>query len=119
MMGASADTADETEAVAPLALPGDTGAAEPDARMSAENGAPGFDPAAESAYLADARERGEVVTEPATAAIIEAEDADEPPLPRLDELVKRIPPDVRTTLDDLFRAHFVTVKRFPKTALKL
>jgi hypothetical protein len=39
-------------------------------------------------------------------------------LPPLDELVKRIPPEVRETLEDLFRARFVTVKRVPKKALK-
>ena len=40
------------------------------------------------------------------------------PLPALDELVKRIPPEARELMDELFRAKFVTVKRVPRTALK-
>ncbi|MFT3780405.1 MAG: hypothetical protein QM790_00220 [Nibricoccus sp.] len=40
------------------------------------------------------------------------------PLPTLDELVKRIPSNVREALDDLFRARFVTVKRTEAKALK-
>jgi len=40
------------------------------------------------------------------------------PLPSLDELVKRIPADVRETLDDLFRVKFTSVKRVPPTSLK-
>jgi hypothetical protein len=39
-------------------------------------------------------------------------------LPALDELVERIPADVRDTLEDLFRAKFVKVARVPKKALK-
>lgn len=37
-------------------------------------------------------------------------------LPELDELVARIPPEVRETLDELFRARFVSVKKLPKQA---
>lgn len=44
--------------------------------------------------------------------------ADPKALPPLDELVKRIPPAVRESLEDLFRARFVTVKRVPARALK-
>lgn len=40
------------------------------------------------------------------------------PLPPLNELVQRIPAEVREALDDLFRARFVAVKRVPKQALK-
>jgi len=40
------------------------------------------------------------------------------PLPSLDELVKRIPPDVRETLDDHFRVKFVAVRRVAPTSLK-
>jgi hypothetical protein len=40
------------------------------------------------------------------------------PLPSLDELVKRIPADVRETLDDLFRVKFVSVKRISPSSLK-
>ncbi len=37
-------------------------------------------------------------------------------LPELDELVARIPAEVRETLDELFRARFIQVKRLPKKA---
>ena len=71
----------------------------------------------ESAFLAEARERGEpVATKRADAE--PPEEFDSKSLPPLDELVKRIPADVRETLEDLFRARFVTVKRVPKKALK-
>jgi hypothetical protein len=76
----------------------------------------GFDEAAESAFLAEARERGEPVRPVTTADPIE--ETDTKPLPSLNELVERIPADVRETLEDLFRARFVTVKRVPKKALK-
>ena len=37
--------------------------------------------------------------------------------PSLDSMVERIPPAVRETLDELFRARFVKVVRVPKSAL--
>ena len=40
------------------------------------------------------------------------------PLPSLDDLVKRIPADVRETLEDLFRVKFVAVKRIAPSSLK-
>ena len=46
------------------------------------------------------------------------EEAGAGPLPPLDELVRRIPADVRGLLDDLFRAKFTAVKRMPSKALK-
>lgn len=39
-------------------------------------------------------------------------------LPELDALVQRLPSEVRETLDELFRARFVAVKRVPARALK-
>lgn len=84
---------------------------------AAGEGAPNAwpDESAESAMLSELRERGEkpvavVVTEP----IGENETK---PLPSLDELVKRLPPDVREALDDLFRVKFVRVTRLPQKAL--
>lgn len=74
-----------------------------------------FDEAAESAFLAEAKDRGEAVV-PKPAA--EVEEGNPKALPPLDELVKKIPPEVRDALEDLFRARFVSVKRFPKKALK-
>lgn len=102
---------------APAADLGGRGA-EPAAGLPRDDGTPpGFDEAAESAFLAEARERGEVVAAP--VAIDYAESTDARPLPRLEELVNRLSPEVRQMLDDLFRARFVTVKRIPKRALKV
>ncbi len=39
-------------------------------------------------------------------------------LPPLDDLVQRIPPEVRELMDELFRAKFVRVQRVPKKALQ-
>lgn len=75
------------------------------------------DDVAETAFLAEARERGEVVA-PAKAREEIAEETDAKALPSLNELVQRIPAEVRDTLEELFRARFVTVKRVPKKALK-
>jgi hypothetical protein len=75
------------------------------------------DPAAEAAFLAEARERGEV---PVAAKAREeiAEETDARALPALDTLVNRLPAEVRDTLEDLFRARFVRVTRVPRKALK-
>lgn len=82
-----------------------------------EDSGPGaIDEAAESAFLAEARDRGEVVRAPAATEPVE--ENDKKPLPKLDELVGKIPADVRDALEDLFRARFVSVKRIPKKALK-
>jgi hypothetical protein len=54
----------------------------------------------------------ETVSSTATPEVVNA------PLPSLDELVKRIPVDVRETLDDLFRVKFTGVKRTPLSSLK-
>lgn len=91
----------------------DAVATAPPARENTE--AP-IDEAAESAFLAEARERGEVVPKP--SAVEPVEEADPKSLPKLEELVDRIPSDVREILEDLFRARFVSVKRIPKKALK-
>lgn len=76
----------------------------------------GIDEIAESAFRAEARDRGEAVA--VTRAAVEVEDTDPKNLPPLEELVQRIPPEVRDTLEDLFRAKFIAVKRVPKSALK-
>lgn len=70
---------------------------------------------AEAAFLAETQTGGGAVA-PAPAA--SAEETDPKTLPPLDELVKRIPEEVRTTLDDLFRAKFIAVRRVPKAALR-
>jgi hypothetical protein len=74
------------------------------------------DEAAESEFRAEARARGEVVV--SAKPRDDDEQADAKVLPPLDDLVKRIPANVREVLDELFRARFVTVKRVPKSALK-
>ena len=73
------------------------------------------DESAESAMLGELKSRGEVVVPLATEAVEEIAPKNLPPL---DELVKRIPPEVRDVVDDLFRAKFVRVVRVPKKALK-
>ncbi|MBC8010919.1 MAG: hypothetical protein H7067_12580 [Burkholderiales bacterium] len=40
------------------------------------------------------------------------------PLPELDALVARLPAEVRDTLDELFRARFVSVKKLPKKVFR-
>lgn len=78
------------------------------------------DEAAESAFRAEARERGEPVraSRSAIELVDENNSEDRKNLPSLDELVKRLSPEVRETLDDLFRAKFTTVRRMPVKALK-
>lgn len=76
---------------------------------------PGVDDAAEAAFLADVRARGEVVV---AKSVAEVEETNPKALPPLADLVNRIPTEVRDVLEELFRARFVTVKRFPKKALK-
>lgn len=77
------------------------------------------DESAEAQFLAEARERGEPVSAaPASAAEPEpAEPEPAGPAPELDELVARLPPAVRETLDELFRARFVRVTRLPRKTL--
>jgi hypothetical protein len=76
------------------------------------------DEVAESAMLSELRSKGENVSAPRrpTAPVEETDTAAN--LPPLDELVGRIPPEVREVLEDLFRAKFVAVRRVPKQALK-
>lgn len=73
--------------------------------------------AEEAAFLAESRSRGEPVAPPARET---AEEADENPkaLPKLDELVNRIPAETRELLDELFRAKFVAVRKVRKADLK-
>jgi hypothetical protein len=82
-----------------------------------EAGAPNAwpDEAAEVAMLSELREHGD---KPALAATEPVEETGTRDLPPLDELVKRLPPEVRETLDALFRAKFTGVRRVPQKALK-
>lgn len=114
---AAADAADAVVAAIDRPQPEANDAVHSAVPPPAEGDGPVFDESAEAAFLAEARERGEKVTtvRPADAA---EEVSDNKALPPLDELVKRIPPDVRETLEDLFRARFVAVRRVPAKALK-
>jgi hypothetical protein len=76
------------------------------------------DEAAEAAFFAESRVRGEPADPVAAVAITAAGETEPRGLPPLDELVKRIPPEVRETLDELFRVKFTGVKRVPQNALK-
>jgi hypothetical protein len=75
------------------------------------------DEAAEAAFISESRGRGEVASVTPAAAEVVEERADKP-LPKLDELVQRIPDEARELLDELFRAKFVAVRRVPQNALK-
>ncbi len=70
----------------------------------------------ESAFRAEAKARGEPL------AVLRAETTvppvDSGPLPPLEPLVQRIPAEVRETLEELFRAKFVGVRRVSARALK-
>jgi len=92
----------------------DDAAVEAGAETSANNWP---DESAESAFRAEARERGEGVL-PVLPTTEAAEETDTKGLPALDELVKRIPAETRELMDELFRAKFTTVKRVPAKALK-
>ena len=75
------------------------------------------DEATESAIRAEVRDRGEALSPPVPAEE-EPEVVDTKALPPLDELVNRLPPAVRESLEDLFRARFIAVRRVPARALK-
>ncbi len=70
----------------------------------------------ESAFLADAAARGEEptpVAAPKTAPVVGEK------LPSLDEVVARVPAPLRALLDDLFRAKFTMVRRYPAEAPRI
>jgi hypothetical protein len=71
----------------------------------------------EAAFLSEARERGETVV-PVAASASEELAVEKGALPSVDEMVARLPAEVRTTLDDLFRAKFTAVRRVPAKVLK-
>ena len=78
------------------------------------------DEAAEAAFLAEARGRGESTKASEETARETADDNGEgaKALPKLDDLVNRIPAETRELLEELFRARFTAVRRVKKTELK-
>jgi hypothetical protein len=111
---------EEAGVVEQVSIPGVDVAAAPSAPFD-DDGPAWPDEASESAMRAEVAERGETLSSRAAreAAEIAAEEAAEKKnLPRLDDLIQKIPPDVRDTLEELFRAKFVKVARVPKKALK-
>lgn len=72
--------------------------------------------AEEAAFLSEARERGEPVA--VSRETVEEVEDNTKALPKLDELVNRIPAETRELLDELFRARFVAVRRVRKKDLK-
>lgn len=87
--------------------------------VGGEEGGMWPDATAESQFLADQRAQGVAVV-PISAAVA-AEIADEAApksLPPLNELVQRLPQEVRDILDELFRARFTTVRRVQAKSLK-
>ena len=92
----------------------DAEVAKPESNLTPEtNAAP--PPPDEEGYVwpEGAEATSEIAGQPAARAEIA-----NAPLPSLDELMKRIPADVRETLDDLFRVKFVAVKRIGPSSLK-
>jgi hypothetical protein len=87
----------------------------PDALSSGAD-APWPGMADESAFLAE--QRGQNGAPPAAVTEPRGEETDSSPLPSLDELVQRIPPEARAALDDLFRAKFTGVQRVSKKSFK-
>lgn len=81
---------------------------------SAEPATPALpDEAEEAAYLAGANDQEAAA--PAATPVVELEA--QASLPPLEELVRRIPADVRAALDELFRARFTGVKRATESEL--
>ena len=87
----------------------------PPSLEKAEPSLPGEE--AEAAFLAEARERGEDVASVAAALAAAESEEEKGSLPPLEELIQKLPAELRDTLDDLFRAKFVKVIRVRKKDL--
>lgn len=96
----------------PAAAAGDDGA------MSDDDGTPWPDEVMEAAEVARVAEQAGEAPAGRPRRTVAMEDAGAPPLPKLDELIHRIPATVRETLDELFRAKFTAVRRVPEAVLK-
>ncbi len=102
--------------VSAAVTPSDIEPSEEPAAVASE-GAPNAwpDESMEAAMVSELKSRGETVV---AARVEPVEEIDSKKLPALDELVKRLAPNVREALDDLFRAKFVRVTRVAAKALK-
>lgn len=88
-------------------------------RTGSEDSFPvGPTPEEEAALLTPDRTSEQYYSQPPRPENLEPEPA-AASLPPMEDLVKRIPVAARQALDELFRAQFVTVKRVPKSALKV
>lgn len=103
---------------------GAVGARETNAVMPFDDDGPVWpDEATETAMIAERGGREQVVDESGKGNVARrvrnvVERVDPSSLPPLDDLVNRLPTDVRQTLEELFRARFVTVAKAPSAALK-
>ena len=64
------------------------------------------------------RRASDEVGAPLPGVVPASDDEAEDELPPVEELVKRLPPEVLATLDELFRASWTEVKRIRPGALK-
>lgn len=86
----------------------------PEPEPAGDVGAPvGPAPEEEAAFLSDQEAAGE-----SAPAVAPPPAVSEGSLPPMEELVNRIPASAREALDELFRAKFVAVRRFPASVLK-
>ena len=85
-----------------------------------ETEAPAGPSEAEEAVMLADRNNGTAGPDAIPAGVGLVAEVEETPakLPSMDELVQRIPPEVRELMDELFRAKFVRVQRVPKKALR-
>lgn len=64
------------------------------------------------------RQEPESTRSPPSASAAGPAGSPSPALPPIEELAARVPQELRETLDELFRARFVKVRRVPPEALK-
>jgi len=92
--------------------------AAPEPKRNEEDLAPWPDEAMEAAMSAEAAQRDGPAKKPTKKEREEAETLDGGPLPKLDEMIAKVPADLQEKMDDLFRAKFQSVRRVPQAALK-
>ena len=113
--GLSAENSAKTNDSRPESGDTEAGAQRPPPPESVATPMPGEE--AEAAFLAEARERGEDVASVAAALAAAESEEEKGALPPLEELIQKLPAELRETLDDLFRAKFVRAIRIRKKDL--